>query len=149
MATAKQDSPPATNGVVLRPLENPAHSNLQDPITDRRNEEPHHHDEQSASLGSAVLQIPLPTAPRLEEELAKSLANVLHMQQNDIDVEEHFLDMGLDSVSGVEWVHFINKQYAINLAVARIYEYPTINQMASFLEKDLLKYRADISQTST
>ena|SRR5579859_4661039 len=162
MATAKVEPPrsltaPSPNGVVLRPLGNPAPPNgtnlgsaqdavptthvqmalsAVDPV--RMSEGPQLHSDQGLSLS---------TAPRLEKELTKSLAHVLHMQQGDVDVDDDFLSMGLDSVSRVEWLHIINKQYANNLTVATIYDNPTISQMASFLEKDLLKHGGGIQQT--
>jgi polyketide synthase PksL len=78
---------------------------------------------------------------QVEEELVRSLAEALYLEEGDIDVEIPFGDMGLDSVIGVEWIQSINKQYASNLAAKCVYDYPTIRQLASFLEEDLLKHR--------
>ncbi|TMC17442.1 MAG: hypothetical protein E6J34_18655, partial [Chloroflexi bacterium] len=78
----------------------------------------------------------IPTS-QLEEELARSLAQTLCMEQSTIDVEKPFGEMGLDSVVGVEWIHSLNKQYTINLKAARIYDYPTIRQLAGFLQKEM------------
>ena len=88
-----------------------------------------------------------PMASRLEEELARSLAQALYVEQSTIDVEKAFVDMGMDSIIGVEWIQSINKQYTINLAATRVYDYPTIRQLASFLEKELLKLGRGIQQT--
>jgi len=75
-------------------------------------------------------------APQLEEELVRSLAEALSMEQSDIDVEKTFGEIGLDSVIGVEWVQSLNKQYASNLKASSIYDYPTIRQLAAFLKKE-------------
>jgi len=88
--------------------------------------------------GSTQGAIP-PAAPGLEEELTRSLAKTLYMKQSEIDANTPFVDMGLDSVSSVEWVHSINQQYASNLTARSIYDHPTIRQLAGFLEKDLLQ----------
>jgi acyl transferase domain-containing protein/acyl carrier protein len=77
--------------------------------------------------------------PRLEEELARSLATALYMEQSDIDVETPFAEMGLDSVIGVEWIQSLNKLYASDLAASCVYDYPNIRQLADFLEKELSK----------
>jgi acyl carrier protein len=61
------------------------------------------------------------------------------MKQSDISAETYFTDIGLDSVSSVEWIHVLNKQYASNLTARSIYDHPTISQLAGFLEKDLLE----------
>src|SRR5439155_12041550 len=70
------------------------------------------------------------TTATLEDALARSLAKALYMDEGDIDVEKPFTEMGLDSVIGVEWIDSLNKQYAIDLKATRIYDYPTIRQMA-------------------
>jgi polyketide synthase PksN len=98
---------------------------------------------------SPVPTVPFPSqrAPQLEEELAGSLAQALYMEQSDIDVEKPFGDIGLDSIIGVEWIKSLNKQYAINLKASRIYDYPTVRQLAGFLEKDLSKQRERVQPT--
>jgi 3-oxoacyl-(acyl-carrier-protein) synthase/NAD(P)-dependent dehydrogenase (short-subunit alcohol dehydrogenase family)/acyl carrier protein len=75
----------------------------------------------------------------LEEELIRSLAQTLYIEQSAVDVEKPFVEMGLDSVVGVEWIQSLNKQYASNLKASSVYDYPTIRQLAGFLEKDLRK----------
>jgi acyl carrier protein len=75
----------------------------------------------------------------LEEELIRSLAQTLYIEQSAIDVERPFAEMGLDSVVGVEWIQYLNKQYASNLKASSVYDYPTIRQLADFLAKDLYK----------
>jgi acyl carrier protein len=69
------------------------------------------------------------------------------MEQSAIDVGKPFGDMGLDSVTGVEWIQSLNKEYASNLKASSIYDYPTIRQLAGFLQKGLLKHRTGIQQT--
>jgi acyl transferase domain-containing protein/glyoxylase-like metal-dependent hydrolase (beta-lactamase superfamily II)/2-polyprenyl-3-methyl-5-hydroxy-6-metoxy-1,4-benzoquinol methylase len=78
-------------------------------------------------------------APPLEEELVRRLAEVLHIEESAIDVETRFGEMGLDSVMGVQWIQSLNKRYASKLKSSSIYEYPTIRQLAHFLEKEVLK----------
>jgi acyl transferase domain-containing protein len=85
--------------------------------------------------------------PQLEEELARSLANALCMEQDDIDVEKPFGEIGLDSVIGVEWIQSLNKQYACNLKASCVYDHPTIRELAGFLQEELLKHGGGIQQT--
>jgi acyl transferase domain-containing protein/aryl carrier-like protein len=61
--------------------------------------------------------------PQLEEELVRSLAQCLYMEESAIDVEKPFVAMGLDSVVGVEWIQSLNKQYARNLKASSVYDY--------------------------
>jgi len=81
-----------------------------------------------------------------EEELVRSLAEALSMEQSNIDVEKPFGEIGLDSVIGVEWVQSLNKQYASNLKASSIYDYPTIRQLAAFLKKELFKHQQTFVQ---
>ncbi|TMC20550.1 MAG: hypothetical protein E6J34_12385 [Chloroflexi bacterium] len=85
--------------------------------------------------------------PRLEEELARTLAQVLYMEESEVNLEKPFIDMGLDSILCVEWIKSINQQYAIHLKATIVYDYPTIRKLASFLQKDLLMCGGTIHQT--
>ena len=85
--------------------------------------------------------------PHLEEELARILAQTLYMEESEVDIEKPFKDMGMDSIIAVELTQSINKQYAINLKATSVYDYPTIRQLASFLQKDLLMRGGAIQQT--
>jgi NADPH:quinone reductase-like Zn-dependent oxidoreductase/acyl carrier protein len=86
-------------------------------------------------------------ASQIEEELIRSLAQALYMEQSTIDVDKPFIEMGLDSVIGVEWIRSLNKQYACNLAATCVYDYPTIRQLAAFLEKHLSKHQQTPAMT--
>ncbi|TMC16274.1 MAG: hypothetical protein E6J34_20305, partial [Chloroflexi bacterium] len=77
--------------------------------------------------------------PQLEKELVRSLAQILYMQESTIPVETPFVEIGLDSVIGVEWIQSLNKQYASQLKVSSLYDYPTIRQMAGLLARAGLK----------
>lgn len=79
------------------------------------------------------------SAEALQEELATSLAEALYMRLSDVDVDKQFIDMGLDSIIGVEWIRALNKQYGISIPGPKVYEYPTIRKFAGFLEKELNK----------
>jgi len=61
------------------------------------------------------------------------------MEESDIDVERPFVEIGLDSVIGVEWIQSLNKEYALNIKASGVYDYPTIRHMAGFLQEELQK----------
>lgn len=75
----------------------------------------------------------------LREELIKSLAKALYMSPDEVDPDKEFVEMGMDSVVGVEWIQAINKYYKTTIAATKIYDYPTIHQFVLFLEKELNK----------
>ncbi|MCP4936806.1 MAG: polyketide synthase, partial [bacterium] len=92
----------------------------------------------TSSLNSVQTDI---SAQRLQQELKKSLSEMLYIKQKEIDPDEQFIDMGMDSIIGVEWIRALNEQYGISIAVTKIYDYPNISKLAVFLEKELSKHR--------
>lgn len=73
----------------------------------------------------------------LVDELIESLANELYIEPEDIDVESSFMEMGLDSIIGVEWVRSINKKYGSSISTTKIYQYPNILEFAKYMESEL------------
>jgi polyketide synthase PksN len=69
----------------------------------------------------------------IEQELVNSLAGILYMEPAEIDCDSSFVDMGLDSVVGVEWIQLINKRYGLQIASSKLYDYPNIQTFSQFL----------------
>ena len=86
-------------------------------------------------------------AESLMEELKTSLSEAVHTNRDDIEEDEKFVDMGLDSIMGVEWLKAINKRYGTSLKTAKIYDYPSIREFAGFLETELRKRDAGPGQS--
>ncbi|WP_187696007.1 beta-ketoacyl synthase N-terminal-like domain-containing protein [Priestia megaterium] len=84
----------------------------------------------------------------LQEELKTTLAEALFMNQSDVDIDMKFIDMGLDSVVGVEWIRVINEQYGTSIVATKIYDYPTIRDLAKYLKKELIKTSSQNSSSS-
>ncbi|UAW64836.1 SDR family NAD(P)-dependent oxidoreductase [Mycoavidus sp. HKI] len=74
----------------------------------------------------------------LQEELTKSLAEVLYLECTEIDTEYPFVELGLDSITGVEWAQSINQSFGLSLPVTRLYDYPTIRRLAEHLSPMVL-----------
>lgn len=77
------------------------------------------------------------TPKQLQQELKQSLADALYLDANEIDAERSFVDLGLDSIVGVEWVNAINKQYALSISATRVYDYSNIIELSRFLEAEI------------
>jgi acyl transferase domain-containing protein/NAD(P)-dependent dehydrogenase (short-subunit alcohol dehydrogenase family)/acyl carrier protein/SAM-dependent methyltransferase len=65
--------------------------------------------------------------------LAAMLARTLQMDPKDIPGDVPFLDLGLDSIGGVELVHAINARFATRLEAADLYDHPTLQRLAAAL----------------
>jgi len=70
---------------------------------------------------------------RVQEILKQTLSSVLGIGAVDIAVDDAFLDLGLDSIIGVQWVRIINKRFDIDIEAVRVYDYPTIADLAEYL----------------
>ena len=81
----------------------------------------------------------------LQQQLTTSLANALYLQASDIKPDKPFVELGLDSIVGVEWVGEINRLHALQIAATRVYDYPNIISLAAFLEEELRKKPADFA----
>jgi len=75
----------------------------------------------------------------LQQKLQTSLADALYMEQSEIELEKSFIDLGLDSIVGVEWVNEINKQFSLQISATRVYDYSNIKELAGFLQQQLNK----------
>ena len=67
------------------------------------------------------------------------LAEELQMEPHEIDEDAQFVDLGLDSITGVTWIRKINNEYKTSLEATQIYNYPTINQLGDFLKEEMQK----------
>jgi polyketide synthase PksN len=74
---------------------------------------------------------------QLQVQLVESLAKALYLNSSDIDIDKSFLDLGLDSIVGVEWLNTINKQYKIEIPTSVVYDYPNVEKLALFLYREI------------
>ena len=65
--------------------------------------------------------------------LVTTLADALYMDRGEVDIDKPFVDLGLDSVVGVEWVHAVNRSLGTALAATRLYQYPTVRSLGELL----------------
>jgi len=83
-------------------------------------------------------------AAAVEAELSVALrhllAQELHMPEEEIDAHRQFVDLGLDSITGVTWVRRINAAYGTRIEATKVYSYPTLAEFSRFLA-DLLPVR--------
>ncbi|ELR72060.1 Long-chain-fatty-acid--CoA ligase [Fulvivirga imtechensis AK7] len=80
------------------------------------------------------------------EELRKLLAEELHMQEDEIDDDAEFIDLGLDSITGVTWVRKINEKYKITIEATKVYSYPTLTDFSKFVKGEAEKHGAIVNE---
>lgn len=77
--------------------------------------------------------------PGLTAIIKKYLSQELHMQETDIDEDMQFIDLGLDSITGVTWVRKINEKYHLTIETTKIYSYPTLTRFSRYVQEELSK----------
>ncbi|MBD3314401.1 MAG: hypothetical protein GF344_01325, partial [Chitinivibrionales bacterium] len=77
---------------------------------------------------------------RIRDELKNSLAEALFMKASDIDIHASFVDLGLDSIVGVEWVKTLNDKYGTELSAVKVYDYSNIASFASYLKNEITAF---------
>jgi acyl transferase domain-containing protein/enoyl-CoA hydratase/carnithine racemase/acyl carrier protein len=73
----------------------------------------------------------------LQAGLKALLAQELQLRVEEVDDDMQFVDMGLDSVSGVTWMRKINEQYGTDIDATRIYSHPTLRQLSQHVSQQM------------
>ena len=74
------------------------------------------------------------------KNIRKFLAQELHMKENEIDDDIEFIDLGLDSITGVTWVRLINDNYNLSIEATKVYSYPTLNDFSKYVKEEVEKH---------
>ncbi|MBQ4796689.1 hypothetical protein F9U41_21925, partial [Pectobacterium versatile] len=67
--------------------------------------------------------------------LRRMLAEELQIRTEQIESEQPFVDLGLDSITGVTWIRKINQHYGLDLNAAEVYSYPTLQEFAVLVQR--------------
>ncbi|MCI3900370.1 SDR family NAD(P)-dependent oxidoreductase [Streptomyces spectabilis] len=65
--------------------------------------------------------------------LRESLAAELELVAADIDDEAPFVELGLDSITGVTWTRKLNTHFQLSLSATQVYSHPTVDELAGHL----------------
>ncbi|HKR63481.1 MAG TPA: beta-ketoacyl synthase N-terminal-like domain-containing protein, partial [Thermoanaerobaculia bacterium] len=76
-----------------------------------------------------------PTAEAAVATLREITANCLGMNPSHLDADAPFVDLGVDSILGVELVRRINDQLALSLPPTVLFDYPNLTALTAFIGK--------------
>ena len=68
--------------------------------------------------------------------IKKLLAEELHLQEHEIEEDTQFIDLGLDSITGVTWIRKINEKYNTSIEATKIYSYPTLAELGRYVKEE-------------
>src|SRR5215210_138351 len=72
----------------------------------------------------------------VSDTLRALLANELQIRESEIDDTTQFVDLGLDSISGVTWIRKINEKYQTAIEATKVYSYPTLAQLSRYVRDE-------------
>lgn len=75
----------------------------------------------------------------IRRSLIASLAQALFMPADEVKLAKKFVDLGLDSIIGVEWIKAVNAEFDLSLQATKIYDYPTVKELARFIKAELMR----------
>jgi len=87
----------------------------------------------SAAPSGPVPSVAAIDAPALEAKLAETLAQELFLSADEIDPDAPFIDLGLDSITGVTWIRRINAEYGTQIEATQVYSHPTVRRLAALV----------------
>ncbi|WP_444996462.1 SDR family NAD(P)-dependent oxidoreductase [Aliikangiella sp. IMCC44359] len=67
------------------------------------------------------------------ETLRKTLADELLIDEEALDNDMKFIDIGLDSVMGVNWLRSVNKSFGLSINATKVYSHPTVQEFADYV----------------
>jgi acyl transferase domain-containing protein/enoyl-CoA hydratase/carnithine racemase/aryl carrier-like protein len=78
-------------------------------------------------------------ASAVHAALRELLAQELQLSATELDPETQFVDLGLDSISGVTWVRKINQRYGTAIEATKVYSHPTLTQFGRLVLEEISK----------
>ncbi len=76
---------------------------------------------------------------QVKETLKQQLAEALYADISEIEEDQKFVDLGLDSIVGVEWITAINRTYNLNIKATKLYDYPTLLELTKYIAQEIEK----------
>ncbi|WP_054739557.1 SDR family NAD(P)-dependent oxidoreductase [Cellulosilyticum ruminicola] len=74
---------------------------------------------------------------KVKDVLQTKLVEVMGIEKDDLDMDTSFIDMGVDSIVGVEWIESINNTFNLNIEASTIYHYSTIDELGEYIYQEL------------
>ncbi len=69
-------------------------------------------------------------------KLKAMLAQELFLKPEEIDEDTQFIDLGLDSITGVTWIRKINAHYGTDIEATKVYSHPTLKQLSQLVASE-------------
>ncbi len=71
-----------------------------------------------------------------EEKLASIMANLLNLEQ--VEIDDNFFMLGGHSLLGTQIITYIAETFGVHLTLRTLFEAPTVRQLSTAIEKNIL-----------
>ena len=75
------------------------------------------------------MELPVNNQEKCLSELRNLLSETLLLEPAKVDISKKFLELGLDSILGMEYIHKINQKYNLNLRGTVLYEHSSLSEL--------------------
>jgi amino acid adenylation domain-containing protein/thioester reductase-like protein len=89
--------------------------------------------------------IPQYTLEGITEELLTTISELLHIPVAELDKQAKFIELGVDSISAIDFIRKLSQRFELTLEAAKLYDYPTIDKLAHFIYEQV-KHRVKAGQ---
>jgi polyketide synthase PksN len=90
-----------------------------------------------AHLAESASHVLNDSQERIAADLVQSLAGALYCDEAALDRTRPFIELGLDSIVGVEWLRDINARYRTEIAATKLYEFSTVESLAGLVAEEV------------
>lgn len=93
--------------------------------------------QQTHAADAPVVGAPAVQAADIVDRLVASLARELFVEPDEVELDRSFMEQGLDSIVGVEWMRAINTELGLKLSTTKLYEFPTMDTFAVMVAQEM------------
>jgi acyl transferase domain-containing protein len=78
----------------------------------------------------------------IEQDLQAVVGEILYLNKGEVETTKKFIELGVDSVIGMELLTKLNQHYGLNMSATRLYDSPNVVELARYIH-DALASRSD------
>ncbi|MBU6399335.1 MAG: SDR family NAD(P)-dependent oxidoreductase, partial [Verrucomicrobia bacterium] len=79
------------------------------------------------------VQTRMPSRSDVARAVSSIVATALYLDESTLDQTKSFVDLGCDSILGVEIIRRINTAFGINLPASKLYEHPNVAALSTYV----------------
>ncbi len=123
-------------------LESVGHSTFADAVQQMRAER-----KEPVAPVAAAAAVSVADESAVADVIFGLLHRLLHLRRESVDVDASFNQLGLDSISGVEFIRDLNKRFALNLEAVALYDHGSVARLTAFVAQQVAARALTVSRS--